>query len=172
MEMKIPDFVRDPRISRWGYPNWFHRHGIKMSPGKLDKKQKSLRISGSAAFLNIFPADVTVFNGWLVTWRVVYSRNERTEGQAFFATEELAAAFGLAPTTGCSGDWLIERYGAHSAVQGKYIFWRRDERDPRGNPTAFLNIPCPGTGHDGDPNISIEVSTEMSNVVNELLQLP
>ncbi|OGZ68876.1 MAG: hypothetical protein A3D44_04310 [Candidatus Staskawiczbacteria bacterium RIFCSPHIGHO2_02_FULL_42_22] len=166
MEMKIPDVARNPELSPWGFPDWFHHHGMKMYAGRLNREQKSLRISGSAAFLGILPAESAVFDGWLVTWRVVYSRNERTEGQVFFTTEELAAAFGLAPITGSSDDWLIERYGAHSAFQGKYISWRRDD----GN--VYLNIPCPGTGHDGDPNISIEVSPEMSNVVKELLQLP
>ncbi len=57
------------------------------------------------------------------------------------------------------GSWLVGRYGGNSAVQSKFIRW--------GN---FLNIPCPGTGHDGDPNVSIYVTDEIREAVRKLLE--
>ena len=55
--------------------------------------------------------------------------------------------------------WLIERYGGTVAAQGEFIRWGK-----------YLNIPGPGTGHDGDANISIFVSDEIRDAVAQLLQ--
>jgi hypothetical protein len=59
-----------------------------------------------------------------------------------------------------SGEWLLDRYGGDSAAQGFYIRWRN-----------CLNIPCPGTGHDGDPNISVTLSDDIKEAVRQLLEM-
>lgn len=55
--------------------------------------------------------------------------------------------------------WLIDRYGGTVASQGEFIRWGK-----------YLNIPGPGTGHDGDANISIFVSDEIRDAVTALLK--
>lgn len=75
-------------------------------------------------------------------------------GQVEMDSCQLAAAFGLSDESGDFGDWLIERYRADSAEQRLWIRY--------GNQ---LNIPGPGTGHDGDPNISIELDGDIKKAV-------
>ena len=97
--------------------------------------------------------------GWFVDWEVIYSLNEKTTGRIRLLVDELKVAFRLSESQRCFGKWLIDKYNASSAEQGKYI--RRGD---------FLNIPCPGTGHDGDPNISIEIDDEIREAVRQLLK--
>ena len=80
------------------------------------------------------------------------------KGRAWFSEEDLKSAFGFSDKSGEYGYWLIERYGADVASQGKYIRWR-----------DHLNIPCPGIGNDGDPNVSIYLDDDIKNAVRELL---
>lgn len=54
---------------------------------------------------------------------------------------------------------MIRRYGGTTADQGRFIRYNR-----------FLNIPGPGTGHDGDSNISVEIRSEMQDAVAAFLQ--
>ena len=72
--------------------------------------------------------------------------------------EHLKMAFGLSEESGKYGDWLIGRFGGESAEQGQFIRFEN-----------FLNIPCPGTGHDGDPNISIVLDDKIRDAVEHLL---
>lgn len=145
-----------------GWPAWWHQHGLKMKVEQLDLENRVLVISGSAAKVTIQRASsvITDATEWFVDWEVVQIRpwEVGTRGRAWFKGEDLEAAFGLSDDSDESGDWLIKRFGGDSANQGRYIRWER-----------FLNIPCPGTGHDGDPNVSIEVKEEIKNAVRQLL---
>lgn len=77
-------------------------------------------LAGSAASLEIARAGAYKY---LVCWEVIHSEVEKASGYVFFTTDQLRAAFGLSGFTGNFGDWLIERFGASSAEQGKYIRW-------------------------------------------------
>ncbi|MCX6813615.1 MAG: hypothetical protein NT078_00045, partial [Candidatus Azambacteria bacterium] len=113
---------------------------------KLDLLRHILIIGSSAARIVIRKASWVYpgAKGWFVDWEVNQYKpyKEGVLGRSRFNDDELAAAFGLSDNSGNFGDWLIERFGADSAEQGKYIRWK-----------TFLNIPCPGTGNDGDPNV-------------------
>lgn len=152
---------RDPEI-RMYFPIWCHHHGSKMCVEQFDQQNRVLVISGSAAKVTIRKASSVYPDaiGWFVDWEVVqYKPYENgVRGRSQFNSENLAAAFGLSESSGKFGDWLIEEFGADSAEQGKYIRWKN-----------FLNIPCPGTGHDGDPNVSIHIDEEIQNAVRKLL---
>lgn len=159
--MKTAIHRRDPEIQLY-FPIWYHGHGRKMYVERFDRKNHTLIISGSAAKVVIKKASSVYSDvkGWLVDWEVVQFRpyEEGVLGRTHFDDDDLAAAFGLSDDSDEFGDWLIERYGADSAAQGKYIRWR-----------DFLNIPCPGTGGNGDPNISIDLDDEIRNAVRQLL---
>ena len=160
--MEIAAQRRDPEI-RWYFPIWCHHHGSKMQVEQLDRENRVLVISGSAAKVTIRKAS-SVYpdaEGWFVDWEVVQYKpyEEGVRGRSWFDDDDLTAAFGLSEKSGVFGDWLIERFGADCASQGKYIRWR-----------SFLNIPCPGTGHDGDPNVSIHLDEEIRNAVRQLLE--
>ncbi|MBI4119168.1 MAG: hypothetical protein HY452_02815 [Parcubacteria group bacterium] len=152
---------KDPQI-RWCYPIWCHHHGAKMRVSQFDQQNRILTISGSAARVTIRKASLVYrdVEGWFVDWKVIQLSPYRVgaRGRSQFNDEDLAAAFGLSENSGKFGDWLIEQFGADSAEQGKYIRWRN-----------FLNIPCPGTGQDGDPNVSIHLDDEIRNAVQQLL---
>ena len=151
---------RDPETKLWGMPNWCNSHCHKMEVEQLDQQNGMLVISGSAAKVIIRKASLVYSeaNGWFVDWEVIHSRSEKATGRVFFTSDDLKAAFNLSESSGECGDWLIKRFGAESAEQGKYIRWKN-----------FLNIPCPGTGNDGDPNISIELGNKIENAVQQLL---
>lgn len=153
---------RDPEI-RLYFPIWCHLHGSKMRVKKLNLLQHILVIGSSAAKIVIRKA-LWVHSGakgWFVDWEVNQYKpyKEGVWGRVHFTDKELAAAFGLSDDSGKFGDWLIRRFGADSAEQGKYIRWK-----------TFLNIPCPGTGNDGDPNVSIHLDKEIQNAVRQLLK--
>lgn len=149
---------RKPDLSMLGFPVWFHHHAIKMNVVALDQERKRLEIAASAAFLKI--SRITIEKkAWKLEWQVRQSRSERTDGVVLFTDEQLSIAFGL--TSGevpSHSRWLIDRYGGDYAFQGNFIRWQH-----------CLNIPCPGTGHDGDPNISIEIDEKMQEAVAVLL---
>lgn len=72
----------------------------------------------------------------------------------------VAAAFGLTDYLPMQlpGDFLLEKYGGDVACQFLFIRWQ-----------DYLNIPGPGTGHDGDPNISIKLTDEIKEAIRALL---
>lgn len=136
-------------------PSWWHRHGSKLVVESLDTADKILKLSATAARLYI--RGTVDPNEWKVSWFVKYSQSESVLGHLIFSTESLEAAFGLRELDGISPEW-IARYGTNVSKQGRYI-----------RLGAFLNIPGPGTGHDGDANISIEVSEQIRNAVKLLI---
>lgn len=142
-------------------PTWWHHHGVKMMVKHIDKQQRLLVIKATAAEVGILPIRLSIGERWIVLWEVKQSQNEGVNGRALFTPDELRAAFGL-PTdlkTSTDDGTFFGRPGVDFAVQGKFA--------RRGN---YLNIPCTGTGHDGDPNVSIEVTEEMQEALRQLLK--
>ncbi|MFC1599111.1 hypothetical protein ACFL2U_03860 [Patescibacteria group bacterium] len=151
--------VRGPELGMFGQPNWCHHHCTKMRLNKeeTDLENKKIIIEGSAAKLTItFHEEL---KRWLVSWEVIQSQNEGAKGKMFFTDDMLKAAFGLQDHLEKLGsEWLTQRYGGTIACQHRFIRWQK-----------YLNIPCPGTGHDGDPNISIQIDQEIMDAVAALL---
>ena len=141
-------------------PIWCHHHGAKMQVVQFNQEEHRLVIAGSAAKVTIRHGSQIQEGGdvWVVDWEVTHAHDEVVRGRRRFEKHELLAAFGLTAHSGNFGQWLLERFGADSAEQGKYIRWRH-----------FLNIPGPGTGHDGDPNVSIHIDDGIREVVRQLL---
>lgn len=134
---------------------------------RFDEHSGVLVIAASAAKITVRKASSVHSHaeGWFVDWEVAQftPNDEGAHGRVHFDNEDLAAAFGLTDSIGKEGygQWLIDRFGGDSANQGKYIRWRN-----------YLNIPCPGTGHDGDPNVSIHLDDTMRNAARKLLGQP
>ncbi len=147
-----------PVMGGHGGPSWWNSHGRKLTVKSYDVDQGVI-LEASAARLQIHP--ITDYpDAWQVIWRVKYSPSSWVEGRIEFLTEELEAAFGLSELSGYSGDWLISNYGADAAQQGKFIRYQE-----------FLNIANPGTGHDGDLNISVEVDEIIQQAVGHIINL-
>lgn len=127
----------------------------------FDRNHRVVTLEGSTAAVAIYPTPLGSRKpGWIVKVEVVHEGyTEPDSGARHFTDEELASAFGLSDYVD-TGLKFVGRYGAHAGKQGTYIRQGR-----------YLNIPCPGTGGDGDPNVSICISDEIASAVKELLRL-
>ena len=158
---------------RMGHPVWWHGHGTKMQVEMLDLEERRLVLSGSAAKVTVTKSssiDPEYQRHWMVNWNVIQSvpDKEGAQGGVLFSRGELAAAFMLTNDPEDSafgnarypsyGEWVVDDFGGDSAAQGRFIRWGE-----------FLNIPCPGTGHDGDPNVSVLVDEAMKEAIRSLL---
>lgn len=149
MKEKVPD------LGRAGGPIWWHHHGMKMKVAARGLCNDCLLLQGSAAELLI----KKLHNRWLLTWKVIQGPDSAVSGTTTFCDETLLDAFVKNNhETPKHSQWLIDRFGGSAACQGCFI--RFDK---------WLNIPGPGTGNDGDPNISIELDEEMAKAVLELV---
>lgn len=155
--LRTKDHQREPD---WhvGVPEWFHVRGCKMH---IDAKQTSLQevmIRSTAARLHIIRSETNT-KLWTLIWSIGNESDPQVTGTIDLSREALLDAFGLADEFDPPyGAWLLKRYGGDTAMQGGYIRY--------GN---YLNIPCPGTGHDGDPNISIEIDDQMKTAIQTLV---
>ncbi len=88
---------------------------------------------------------------WRVRWIIKHHGRDHIDGKYILDTEEMRAAFDLGETTipkiHTAADFA-RRYGADVGVSGKFI-----------RKGVYLNIPCPGTGCEGDPNMSIKLTS-------------
>ncbi len=98
-----------------------------------------------------------------VAWRITFAvGGEWMQGDVHFSEDELKQAFNLLPPNSAVGDLVVmkEKFDADRAVPGHFI--RKGK---------FLNVPMPGTGMDGDPNISILITDEIQKAVRNLISL-
>lgn len=142
-------------------PDWQVFKGHKMSV--LFNRQSCLRISnGNVAYLEIkpIPAEPRRARTWEVSWGLMHDCG-KVEGYIHMTDEELRRAFGLEDGLGVFGKALADRTSTKvdAAEQGKFV-----------RAGKWLNIPHPGTGLQGDPNISIEVDGYMRLAILELLK--
>lgn len=155
-------YPREPEMKGvFRVPSWWHHHGDKMILTQVAEDKKSFVLEGSAARLEVAYTELgDDCKGFLVSWEVRQSRSEKVNGTVFFTPETLRAAFGLVDqhSMGQYCPWLIKEYGGTVAYQRYFIRWNQ-----------YLNIPHPGTGHDGDPNISIELHQKILDAVTLLL---
>lgn len=148
----------------WTGPDWWHHHGIKMLLRPEESTSQHLVIRGSAAELHLTSSallkqELIISSPlWRAWWKVRQSPNEWSEGRVLMGLDTVRAAFGFDDSSTPDSVWLIERYGGEAAAQGQFIRWKR-----------YLNIPGPGTGNDGDPNISIELDKRIQQAVINLV---
>ncbi len=137
-------------------PSWQVSKGHKMTITSSGPRLGTLELRGSAAELKVSPRE----RGWNVQWKIEHY-NGRVEGHVHMDDSALRRAFGLEDGLGTFGATLADRTGTpiDAAEQGQFVRWGE-----------FLNIPHPGTGLQGDPNISIELSDEIRTAVQDLLQ--
>lgn len=155
--MSRTNIARNPEMGKVG-PVWWHLHGMKMTV--QHQEEKRLTLNSSAATLSI--TRVRQANReriWRVLWEIRQTLFEKINGVIYVNDNSLSQAFALVPgETPQESTWLISRFGGTCARQGIFIRFHQ-----------YLNIPGPGTGGDGDPNISIEISEEIKAAVASLL---
>lgn len=153
------DVAPRPRSDDDPRPYWWNPKTTKMLLGIWTVGLVSLTTPRQRARLLVQKMPKNIY---LVEWRLCHTINAREiedNGRRYFTPEQLAAAFRLNNLTGDNGDHLLQQYGGHSAEAGLYI--RYDD---------YLNIPGPGTGQDGDPNLSILIRGTFRNSIEKLLE--
>jgi len=146
-------------------PKWWNAHGNEMTAGKvgpLDGVPAELFIS-SGVIAHIKINQVQRRPKWTVDWLLHHFGGldiPHSGGRIEADTRELLQMLGSDDREQDAGSlWLIERYGGTVALQGKFIRWGR-----------YLNISGPGTGRNGDANISVYVTDEIEQAVRTLIE--
>ena len=133
---------------------------MKMSVGSPQglKIAHAIMLGSSAVTMNIQGAKP---GEWEIRYQTDHGGPNRTMGTIIMTTIQLQVAFDLGyflPGGDKVADRMIALYGGSEAVPGKFIRYER-----------WLNIPCPGSGVDGDPNVSIELHDEIKDAVRRLI---
>jgi hypothetical protein len=138
-------------------PAWWHLHG-----GKMEFDEKESR-EGSTVVFRASAAKITIrlINGdkFEVTYWINNGWRGEINGLINMDRKALEAAFGLKDEMEDSSVGTIKKYGATVARQGIFIRWKE-----------FLNIPSPGTGSDGDPNVSVFITDEIKEAIANSLR--
>jgi hypothetical protein len=135
-------------------PKWFHPVGKKMQLGgyqivtTLAKEFVLLGCKGHQ--VQIIPAG----QAFKLLWQINGTYPLRHfQGEILFDSEQLQLAFNLCSTVS----------------NGHNSEWDRKQRGLFIGKGPYLNIPGPGTGEDGDPNISVFVTEEVKEAIKQLL---
>ncbi len=156
-------------ISRPGTsPSWWSDKGVNMRvDGAILERGKPMLVNvavGSAAKVFICQCD-SRRGDFDVQYHINHCDGSHSGGSIVMSRADLSRAFGLVNGFGTgfshSGKGLLEKgYELDAAAQGKYV--RLGD---------YLNIPHPGTGLVGDPNVSVQLTAEMKSIVQTLLAL-
>src|SRR3989344_773371 len=154
--------VRVPGTSQ----SWWSAKGIDMKVnGVVLERGKHTIVNiaiGSAASVSIFQCG-SQRGDFEVQYHIKHCDGSHSAGNIIMDRADLARAFGLVNGFGHGfshgGAALREMgYELDAASQGKYV--RLGD---------YLNIPHPGTGLVGDPNVSVQIKAEMKSAVQSLL---
>lgn len=141
-------------------PIWWYHHGFKLMVTNCDIPNRCVVFATNTASIRFTQRAMTVDEGWFVDWMIRYGQQDQMSGRIVLSTRDLLIAFDLeVPKEAESDSVLTRRFDAEVARQGRYI---------RTGP--FLNIPGPGTGSDGDPNMSIYLEKSIRVAMDKLLQ--
>lgn len=142
-------------------PRWHHSHSNKLSVIGFNSVnypvRKTLILKSNAVDVRIHP-DASQ-KGWVVEYEIRHCPDSVTKGGVWMSENDLKTAFDLSDV--CErrfGQKVLDTYGGDVAHQGMYIRYHE-----------FLNIPGPGTGDDGDPNVSIYIDEMITASVILLL---
>lgn len=139
------------------YPNWWHSYGRLVSR-TLERQESELTFSSGAAHIKIGRSS-TPRNMFEVRWIIFTKGQGRVDGFRVFNKKEMVSAFNIAGECGTSDTEFAGRYDADVGIPGYFI--RKDD---------YLNIPCPGTGIGGDPNISIKITQVMRDQITKFIE--
>ena len=137
-------------------PDWWHMNGHYLAITHHDAFAGWYRLITNGATVTIYA--VHDQEHLCIEWEVRFSQREKAKGTVLLTPNQMRAAFGFSDECEEGSAFLVEKYGGTCAKQGRFIRWKN-----------CLNVPCPGTGRDGDPNVSIELTPEIKAAVKELL---
>jgi hypothetical protein len=141
-----------------GIPDWHYHGSSKMCVTSYSEAHQFVLYESDSATLRVSKfAGPTI--GWMVKYGLIHGPHGRIDGQVWMSADDLATAFGLSDDCSArTGQTILNMYGGDVAKPGTYLRFG-----------ACLNVPGPGTGYPGDPNISILLTDELKNIVRKLL---
>lgn len=152
-------YLKRPELVR-GKPNWWHPGGSNINLVSVSENS----INFASRFTKFSMIKEYDRHGLIMEWQI-YSQvdNHSTlkhhyQGKMNFDLPTAAAAFGLVDLCHSSSLWMIDLYGGSAARQGFFIRYG-----------DYLTIPGPGTGRDGDANLSLLLDTEVKEWIVNLL---
>lgn len=133
-------------------PSWFHQSGHSMQLGGFQIRnpmgRDTVLLCSKESQLQILP----IGQAFHVFWET-RGRCRHLQGELIMDSEQIQLAFGLCSSLSQNGNGKYDR-----KKMGLFI-----------GEGPHLNIPCAGTGEDGDPNISIFLTEEIKNAVKRLV---
>ncbi len=152
--------AKAPKFKMFDVPIWWHHHGMKIRKVGINHanspKNKTLLLESNAVKIKISPGSSP--ETWIVEYEITHSPSTWSKGQVWMASDHLKEAFWFTNTCNAHGQGMIDQFGGDTAHQGKYIRY-----------ASYLNIPGPGTGHDGDPNVSVKVDDDIQDGIQWLM---
>jgi hypothetical protein len=141
-------------------PVWWNQRGAHMRLDRVDPTRLVIQNESKTAQLTINPT----LDKWRVSLRLQHGPGWQMATTLLLSTEEVRAAFALSntPTEGTAALQHICKFSGgecDTGEFGKFVRW-----------DYFLNLPCAGTGEDGDPNLSLYLSPEIVAAVDQFLQ--
>lgn len=137
-------------------PHWWHGRGKTVYDAGNRRDRSIVTLTSKSCHLKI---QRTGENEWIVSVYMHYPGKNRTTHERYFNAVELATAFDTPRDLSVGNGLYAFRRRANFGVEGLFI--------RRGN---FLNIPCPGSGVDGDPNMSIRLTAHIREKIGRFLR--
>jgi hypothetical protein len=142
-----------------GIPDWHHSGSSKLRVTDHSEAHQFMELvsGGSRVTVGKFAGPG---KGWTIQYELTHGPHSHTKGQVLLSSAELAWAFALADD--CTGQEvdqiLLDMYGGDACKVGGYF-----------RSGMHLNVPGPGHGYHGDPNLSILITEEMQRIVRKML---
>lgn len=150
---KKPELVRNKPI--WWHPGGINIEIESLSDNSVHLKSRFVRLS----FIKEYASQ-----GVIIEWHIHSLLDSHAlekhhyQGKMSFDMPTAAAAFGMVDLCHRSSAWMIDFYGAQAARQGFFIRYG-----------DYLSIPGPGTGRDGDSNLSLFLEPDIKEWFLKLL---
>lgn len=140
-----------------GIPDWHHPQSYRIHLEKADSSHVVIQ-APAARFTIVELLDADTIYKWIARWEILFSEGTGTRSEIVMSAQDLCEAFALNEHTECEGRWWANPHQDIASRKGVYFRYDR-----------YLNIPGPGTGQDGDPNISIFLTAEIKKAVTHLV---
>lgn len=140
-------------------PNWWDIAGEQRHL-QQPTKNRPFTIRDRTSRLRIFESN-NKKKRWKIEWVIAHpDKRGVVSGFVFFDDEDLAIAFCLKKEKiPANAEHLIACVGVADRIRIGYFIGKLD----------FVNIPCPGSGHPGDPNFSFKITLEMQKTIREMI---
>ncbi|MFA5134799.1 MAG: hypothetical protein WC505_03310 [Patescibacteria group bacterium] len=146
--------------------SWFNERGRNMIPNlNLQSCTMSFHSPNNFSMLIISRVQSHGDYHWRIEWKMRKWQNDYPEnnqsgssmqseviGTVYLTDDDFKDAFALKKNFGAASNVYV-------ACPCVYVRYRR-----------YLNIPCIGTGMDGDPNISLYISVKVQRAIRQLYQ--